>query len=142
MSEKTRIFNFRKIRYILSALPSVIAALVASSPILTCPACWPLYAGLLSSLGIGFVNYTPYILPSTIVMIIVALLPIGLRAYKTHTYKPLICGLMASAILLSGKFFMDNEYIFYSGALLLIISSLWNIWPKLAGGSNDCPACK
>ncbi len=46
---------------------------VAFLPKLACPACWPAYAGLLSSLGIGFFDYTPYLLPLTAVFVLVAI---------------------------------------------------------------------
>ena len=45
----------------LAALPATGVALL---PGLTCPACWPAYGALLGSLGLGFVNYTPYLLSS------------------------------------------------------------------------------
>ena len=45
----------------LAALPSVGVALL---PKLTCPFCWPAYTALLSSVGISFVDYTPYLLPT------------------------------------------------------------------------------
>ena len=53
------------IKKILMAAPAFIASGVAVLPVLTCPACWPLYAGLLSALGISFVNYTPFLFPIT-----------------------------------------------------------------------------
>ncbi|KAF0218625.1 MAG: putative Thioredoxin [Geobacteraceae bacterium] len=37
---------------------------LAFLPKLACPACWPAYAGVFSSLGLGFVNYNPYLSPS------------------------------------------------------------------------------
>ena len=40
-------------------LPAIGAALL---PKLTCPACWPAYAAVLSALGVSFVDYTPYLL--------------------------------------------------------------------------------
>ena len=51
-------------------LPAVGAALL---PKLTCPACWPAYAALLSALGVGFIDYTPYLLPLTLAFLAVTL---------------------------------------------------------------------
>ncbi len=44
----------------LLALPSVGVSIL---PKLACPACWPAYAGLLSSVGLGFLISTVYLLP-------------------------------------------------------------------------------
>ena len=63
----------------LAVLPGIGAALL---PAVTCPACWPAYAGLLSALGLGFANYTPYLLPLTIVFLTVALGALGYQALQ------------------------------------------------------------
>lgn len=57
MSQQTRYMK------LLSALPAIGIAVL---PKLTCAACWSIYSGLLSSLGLGFVNYTHYLLPLTV----------------------------------------------------------------------------
>jgi mercuric ion transport protein len=44
----------------LLALPGVGVSLL---PKLTCPACWPAYAGLLSSVGLGFSYQRPIYCP-------------------------------------------------------------------------------
>ena len=54
----------------LPALPAIGPALL---PKITCAACWPVYAGLLSALGTGFVDYTPYLLPLTAVFLVLTL---------------------------------------------------------------------
>jgi len=118
------------------ATPSVLASLVATTPVLTCPACWPLYAGVLSSMGINFINYTPYIFPVTIVMLIISLFSMVWKAKLRHGFGPVILGSAASALLLIGKFYIDNNVLFYGGTFLLIMASIWNVWPK-----KECPAC-
>jgi len=62
-------------KYIL-ALLSFLASAFAALPILTCPACWPFYAGLLSTLGLSFVDYTPFLLPMTSFLLVIALVPL------------------------------------------------------------------
>ena len=121
---------------ILLAIPSFLAAVVAAAPILTCPACWPLYAGLLSSLGVGFVDYTPYILPATLVMLAFALAALGWKANQRRGYSPLFLGVIASGLLVGGKFYLNHDWLFYAGAALLIGASIWNIWPK-----KNCKVC-
>jgi len=119
------------------AVPSFLVAGVAALPVLTCPLCWPLYAGLLSSLGLGFVNYTPYLLPITAILLAVSLFPLGWKAGQRRGYWPLAAGLAATVLILGGRFYLDTAWIFYAGVVLLLAASVWNIWPK----SKSCPAC-
>lgn len=119
------------------AIPSILTSIVAASPILTCPACWPLYAGLLSSMGISFVNYTPYILPATVIMLFISLIALGWKVKSRRGYGPFIVAILASVLLLSGKFYLENNWFFYGGVILLISTSIWNVWPK-----KHCTVCK
>ena len=54
----------------LIAIPGVGVSLL---PKLACPLCWPAYAGLLSSLGVGFLISTKYLLPLTVGFLSLAL---------------------------------------------------------------------
>tara|TARA_A200000113_G_scaffold172162_1_gene157083 strand:- start:1913 stop:2299 length:387 start_codon:yes stop_codon:yes gene_type:complete len=123
---------------LILVLPSFLTILVASLPVLTCPACWPLYAGLLSSLGINFTNYTSYILPLTLFLLTISLLALGWRAKKRRGFIPLIIGLFGVIPILLGRFYMENDWLFYSGIALLVGASIWNVWPK----RGNCSNCK
>jgi hypothetical protein len=105
---------------------------VAALPKLTCPACWPAYTGLLSSMGAGFVNYTPYLLPLTATFLFLSLCALGWRAPRHRGYGPLFLGLAASAMLLVGKFAFDSNTAMYS---------LWNAWPRAGQAAGNCPEC-
>jgi len=118
-----------------SLLPAVGAALL---PKLTCPACWPAYAALLSALGVGFIDYTPYLLPLTLVFLIVTLAI--LAWHPRRGYAPLALGLFASGAMLIGKFFFDSDIATYAGVALLVGASTWNAWP--AQTKVACVNCK
>jgi mercuric ion transport protein len=114
---------------------------VALLPKLVCPACWPAYAGLLSSLGIGFFDYTPYLLPFTGIFLVIAVAALAYRAKQRRGYKPLLLGSLAAGMILIGKFYFDNDAAMYSGLALLVMASLWNSWPKPKHAGVLCPAC-
>lgn len=114
---------------------------VAFLPKLACPACWPAYAGLLSSLGIGFFDYTPFLLPLTAVFVLIAIAALAYRARQRRGYKPFLMGLLAGAILLIGKFHFDSDAAMYTGLSLLVAASLWNTWPRPQSAGASCPAC-
>ena len=120
----------------LPALPAIGLALL---PKLTCAACWPAYAGLLSALGIGFFDYTPYLLPLTALFLVLTLGALGYRARDRRGFAPLALGVLAATIVLIGKFHLDSDVALYAGVALLVGASLWNAWPKPA--RRSCPAC-
>jgi mercuric ion transport protein len=111
----------------LLAMPGIGIALL---PKLFCPLCWPLYAGVVSSIGLGFLVGTTYLLPITSTFLVITLAVLGFRAKQRHGYGPLVVGVFASAAVLIGKFYLESNSIMYSGVGLLVIASLWNAWPR------------
>ena len=113
---------------------------VALLPKLICPLCWPLYAGIVSSIGLGFLVGTAYLLPITGSFLILTLAVLGFRAKGRQGYGPLVAGVVASAAVLIGKFFLESSPIMYIGVGFLVVASVWNAWPR---GANKavCPGC-
>jgi hypothetical protein len=85
----------------LLALPSVGFSMF---PKLACPACWPAYAGLLTSVGLGFLISAVYLLPLTIAFLVLALGAMVFRATERHGYRPFLLGMVAASGVLLGKF--------------------------------------
>ena len=111
----------------LLALPSIGVSIL---PKLACPACWPAYAGLLSSVGLGFLISAVYLLPLTIAFLVVVLSALAYRARDRRGYGPLFIGLIAAFGVLAGKFAWSSNTIVYGAVGLLITASLWNAWPR------------
>ena len=118
----------------LLALPSVGISML---PKLACPACWPAYAGLLSSVGLGFLISTVYLLPLTGVFLFLAVAALLFRASKRRGYGPFVLGLVAGSAVLLGKFAWESKLTMYSALGLLVVASLWNAWPT--GEAAVCP---
>jgi hypothetical protein len=124
----------------LLALPGLGISVL---PKLACPACWPAYAGLLSSVGLGFLISTAYLLPLTAVFLALALGALAFRASKRHGYGPFLLGLVAAISTLLGKFVWESNPTTYGAVGLLVIASLWNAWPSRdtlseAATCSDC----
>jgi mercuric ion transport protein len=115
------------------ALPVVGTAVL---PKLVCPFCWPAYTGRLSSLGLGFINYTPYFLPLTLAFLLVAIVSLRSGAKIRRGYSPLLLGLRAAGRILTGKFLFASHWTLYGGLALLLGASLRNAWPPRGRG---CP---
>jgi hypothetical protein len=137
-SASTKESRFSRFKLNGTTLPTAGMALL---PKLTCPACWPAYAGVLSSMDIGFFDYTPYLLPLTAAFLVIVVASLAYRAQQRRGYKPVLLGLFAAALLLIGKFYYDSDTVMYAGLALLVLASLWNTWPQ-PGMKGACPACE
>ena len=124
----------------LLALPSIGVSLI---PKLACPACWPAYAGLLTSVGLGFLISTLYLLPLTTGFLVLTLAALVFRAKKRRGYGPFVLGLVAAIGVLLGKFAWGSNFTMYSALGLLLLASLWNAWPlaEMASEAATCPEC-
>jgi mercuric ion transport protein len=110
----------------LLAVPGIGLSLL---PKVACPACWPAYAGLLSSLGLGFLISTAYLLPMTAAFLLLAVGMLGFRARRRRGYVPFALGIFAASFILFGKFSSASNPVLYAGLGLLIVASAWNGWP-------------
>ncbi len=123
---------------IIGTVPGIAATLL---PMGRCPACWPLYAGLLSSLGLGFLLYATYLLPLTAGLLIFSLGTMAYRAKARRGHGPFALGLLAATGILVGKFALASDLVFYSAAVLFILAALWNAWPKTKTTASCCDSC-
>jgi hypothetical protein len=121
----------------LGTIPGVGVALL---PKLACPFCWPAYAGLLSSLGLGFLISTRYLLAITIGFLLLALCALAFRARHRHGYGPFLVGLIAAAGVLLAKFRWESQPALYGAVGVLVIASVWNSWPHRVAGATCCEA--
>ncbi len=112
---------------VFTTIPGVVAALL---PNVTCPACWPVYAGVLSSLGLGFLMQGDYFYLVVGVLLAFSLFSLFYKAKSRHGLGPFLLGCLATATILSGKLYLTYNYVLYTGAAILIAASLWNNWPK------------
>jgi uncharacterized membrane protein YjjP (DUF1212 family) len=119
-------------------LPTVGFALL---PKVACPACWPAYAGVLSSLGVGFLINDDYLLALTAGFLVFAVGVLAFRAKERRGYAPFLLGVLAGAVVLIGKFHYESDPAMYAGLGLLVAASLWNSWPRLALNDGSCSSC-
>lgn len=118
----------------LATIPGVGLSLL---PKLACPFCWPAYAGLLSSVGLGFLISARYLLPVTAAFLVVAIGALAFRADRRRGYGPFLLGLFAAVGVLVGKFWWESNPVMYAAVLVLVVASVWNAWPHRAAVS-DC----
>jgi len=119
----------------LATIPGVGLSLL---PKLACPFCWPAYAGLLSSVGLGFLISARYLLPVTAAFLVVAVGALAFRADRRRGYGPFLLGLFAAVGVLVGKFWWESNPVMYAAVLVLVVASVWNAWPHRAAVSDCC----
>jgi mercuric ion transport protein len=122
----------------LTLLPGIGTAML---PKLACPACWPAYAGLMTSLGLGFLLDARWLLPVTAAFLVLTIAVLGYRAAQRRGYGPVGLAAAAAVLIMVGKFAMDTEAVVYTGVGLLFAAAVWNAWPRRTEQAS-CPACR
>jgi hypothetical protein len=123
------------LRQAVLAVPGIGVALL---PKLACPLCWPAYAAVLSSLGLGFLISTAYLLPITIGFLTLTLVALAFRADRRRGYGPVGLGLVGAVSVLIGKFNLESTPVFYGGIGILLNAAVWNAWPRREVKSCPC----
>jgi hypothetical protein len=102
--------------------------------------CWPAYAGLLTTLGLGFLTSARYLFAITGTFLLLSVGALAFRAPDRRSYNPAVVGVMGAAVTLAGKFYFESAPAMYSGLTLLVIASVWNSWPHKVAAA-ECPKC-
>ena len=113
---------------------------VSMLPKVICPVCSPAYAAVLSSLGLGFLVSTTYLLPVTVAFLAVAVGALAFRASSRHGLWPFWIGMVAASSVVAGKFWLDSATMTYTGVGLLVLASVWNVIPRRANICSCLPA--
>ncbi len=118
---------------------TIPAAAASMLPVLGCPLCWPGYAALLSSLGLGFLASARYLFPLTIVLLGIALAGLAIQA-RRQGLMPIILASVASVAIVTGKFVLDLSGATYAGVALLLLASALSVIRGRAA-STVCAEC-
>lgn len=119
------------------AIPAVAMALISHAGV--CPACWPLIGGLMSSFGASFLIETRFLLPVMIACLALAVAVLGYRV--RGDYRPFALGILASALILAGRFLLDTASLTIGGACLLVGAYVWSFWLRQSRNARSCRGC-
>jgi hypothetical protein len=90
--------------------------------------------------GLGFLMETAYLLPLTLLALVLAVAALGFRARRRWGYGPLAVGLAAAVLLVVGKFVIGSNVAVYGSIAALATASLWNSGPtRSAAGVPAAP---
>lgn len=121
---------------VILPLPGVGIALL---PKLICPACWPAYAGLLSSVGLGFLVPGSNLFILTLASLALALGAIAFKVPTRRRSRVLVLGTIGAVRIVLAKFVFNSGAPLYAGVFALIGASGWNAW--LIGQEGPPPGC-
>ena len=111
---------------------------VALLPKLACPLCWPFYSGIVSSVGLGFLLSTKYLLALTLALFILTLGVLAFHAKQRRRYEPFALGIVGAMAVLVGKFELESNPVTFTGIVGLVAASACNMWPQPAVKSGSC----
>lgn len=119
---------------IVGAAPAVGASLL---PSLSCPACWPAYASLLSSVGLSFLGEGRFLLWLNVAALLVSLMVLWRRARRAG-YLPVVIAALAAITILLGKFWLNWNPANWTGAAALLAAFVWS---GAKSGPVNCQGC-
>lgn len=96
-------------------------------PVAACPACWPAYAGVLSSLGISFLGFRTghFVLVGTLLAT-----AMGMFAYDWQRHHrrfgPLLLGLIGCAFVIASNTYFNQPIVSYAGSVSFLSAAIWN----------------
>lgn len=124
-----------KLGGIIAALPAISIAFL---PKVVCPICWPVYAGILSALGLGFLIEGRNLLILSIMFLGLAAAIFAARGKRRRNFIPFWTAMAGIFLLLPAKFLWNNQYMFYAGVMLLTTAVILDLlpWNKLTTCQN------
>lgn len=123
---KIELVSRTKLTGFFAGLGAVGAAFL---PKFICPACWPVYAGLLSSMGLGFLLHGASLLILSVTLLGLALLTFALRGRKRGNFLPFWIALAGVSLVLAGKFLWINNFSIYAGSAFLMLAVIADMRP-------------
>lgn len=125
----------RRIRALLPVAPGVAVSFL---PVVSCPACWPAYAGVLSSLGVPFLSNERIVLPVVVGLMLVSVVALAWRARERRGFAPALLGLVGAGIVVGGRAGAGSILVACTGGMLLLAASIWNVWPVRRVAAENC----
>jgi protein SCO1/2 len=109
------------LRNIVSFLPSISIAFLPK-----CPLCWASYVSVLGITDIQILNFTPWLLPALVVLLVIHLLSLLKGADKRNGLLPFFLALAGAFCILLFGLWMNVRWSGYIGTALILCGSVLN----------------
>ncbi|HKO90046.1 MAG TPA: hypothetical protein VJU61_02775 [Polyangiaceae bacterium] len=117
-----------------AALSAIAVALLPK-----CPACWSVYAGLSSLLGLSIALDERYLLPLSCGLLLLAVGALVVQARRGRGHGPWRLAACAALLILLGKFAWEKDVCTYAGAAALLFASFWSRRGRRPGPRATAP---
>lgn len=128
--------NNEKINIVSILMNSLFSILGNTMTICSTGACTSIYVSTISTFfsafGITIVDWLPYLKYSALIFILISIFSLY-SARKSLIYMPFIVCVIGSTLIILSIFQFDNNYMLYSGNILMIIAAIWNARLNKAG---------
>lgn len=124
---RTRLQKRRRRPAWLQTLGTIPAAVLPLLPSFSCPLCVAAYAGLLSSLGLGFLLTDRVQRPLIVTFLMVSMVSVGWAATQYKRVGPFVLVLIGSAGIIAGRLVWGVAPALYVGVGCLIAGTVWNL---------------
>lgn len=115
----------------LRAATSLPGAILPLLPSANCPLCLAAYAGVLSTLGLGFL-FTERVLANLVpVFLAVGVASLAWSRRAHGRLWPLALAVVASVLIVCGRLIWTVPVLVYAGAPLFLAAALWNLTLRL-----------
>jgi|GEM_PF-2538538 len=111
----------------LQAIIAAAAAVLSLLPGFSCPVCVAAYAGLLSSLGLGFLLTDSVQRPLVAAFLIVSVASVYWAARHYKKIGPFLLVVLGSIGIVTGRLVWSVTLVLYVGVVCLIAGTVWNL---------------
>ena len=108
-----------------TAVPGILAAVL---PKATCPLCVAAYAGVISSLGLGFLLTDRVLNPVILVSLTLSVASAGWNSWARRRSLPFLLAVTGAAAVVLGRMVWSLPLVVYGGVALLLGASSWTLW--------------
>lgn len=106
-----------------------------------CPVCYSVISVFLTSIGAGFIIKSAVLKGLLILFLVIGVFGLW-RSRKVHRDPwPIRIALISSVVLYAGRYNLQEDILFYIGAVGLILAMVWDI-KKRADKKDSCPMCQ
>lgn len=124
-------------RTILGVVPAFGFSLI---PTLTCPACLPALASVLSAVGLTFLAQREYLIWFNLAALGISLVILA-RGEKKWISWPLVIAVLGAAAVMLGKFVWSSSAVWWTGLGIFMLGSAWSAFGRKSP-SGRCNECK
>lgn len=106
-----------------------------------CPVCYPVIGAFLTSIGAGFIIKSAVL--KGFFVLFLGIVVFGLwRSRRVHMDPwPIRIALISAVVIYAGRYILQEDILFYTGAAGLILAMVWDI-KKRADKKDSCPMCQ